>query len=265
MKPKLIISVRGAERIEILGYAIKFAQTSTVPMDIVIVEQDKDPLYSWVDKWGCEYIHAYNPLGFNRSWGFNVGVRNSDRAYYYMLSDADLLITPDLVEKSLKTMIKRDHGIILPYKNINFVALSDVKNNEPITDNTMNKIKATCRLPRYTHDASCGGICLCTYAYFEKAQGYNELYECWGCEDVDWSHKAYHLTGKQLSFNRTDDVLLHIRHKTMIPGYQSRQKHQENINLTRKIWVENKEETIKALKEGTLQPEWGDLKKYEDK
>ena len=259
-KPKLIISVRGDERIEILQYAIKYIKESVTSPDIVIVEQDVEQKYSWVKKEGCEYIFAYNPGGFNRSWGFNVGFKNSKPADYYIFSDADLIIPPEMINESIFHMNSRKMPIILPYRTIRFITKDQLSNSI-----SFDHILSQYQLPLYTHDASCGGICVCTKEYFLQAQGYNELYECWGCEDVDWSHKAAQLTGKQLTFNRTKHILLHVRHSTMEAGYQSSKKHQENIVLTRKIWVENKLETIRLLREGQLQTEWGKLNKYVEK
>lgn len=259
-RPKLIISVRGNERVGILRYTLKFLRQSTITPDIVIVEQDVDQKFSWVRQEGCEYIHAYNPKGFNRSWGFNVGVKNSKPAKHYILMDADLIIPPEMIKESIFYMNSRNMPIILPYRAIRFVTKHQLDECE-----TFYHILSKFELPLYTHDASCGGICICTGDYYIKAQGYNEMYECWGCEDVDWSHKAAQLSGKQLAFNRTKHILLHVRHSVMQPGYQSVKKHHENLALTRQIWNQNKFETIRLLREGKLQPEWGNLNKYVEK
>jgi len=289
VNPKLIISVNGKERIKILSYVIKFAKVSQVPLDIVIVEQDVQQLYSWVKNEGCEYIFAYSPNGFNRAWGFNVGVANSTPADIYILSDADLIFPPDYIYESIGLMQKREMPVILPFKQIKFVkmieleiecvqkiksSVGDVIETDIIA--RINKLINVDRFtfhnvmnnyphPLYTHSASCGGICICTKDYYHKTQGYNEMYEWWGCEDVDWSHKAFYLTGKHLTFNRTPHVLMHVRHPTMKPGFQSVKKHHENLAMTKQIWNINKEETVKLLKEGSLQPEWGCLNKYVEK
>lgn len=279
-KVALLVTVRGEERKNSLMRLLQFEQMGMVKNHFeihkIIVEQDVAPHFkSTANMYGCQYVLAHRPKGFNRSWGFNVGVKEcSVPADLFICCDVDVLFPSFWIPEIVHKFSMENHEILLPFRNIFKIEHHQVTSmcqaHNGLTGgpgNPIDQLDTLCRIPvpamqLFTHDGSIGTVCAVRRDYYERAQGHNEMYETWGCEDVDWANKCEVLTGTHLVHRRTEHNLFHIMHPMFKPDFQSTEFHRQNLELTDKIWSIEREKTVQALKNGTLQPNWGDIRKY---
>jgi predicted glycosyltransferase involved in capsule biosynthesis len=270
----MLISVRGEERRQSLIKLLQFAHMGWLKnhykIHTVIIEQDREPHYKQIaDMFQCQYIFAKNTVGFNRSWGFNVGVKHvSEPTDMFICCDVDVIFPSFWIPEIVQKMQKENMQILLPFTDIYHISHGHLRTLAQNTaESAIDTIDRWSRNPagfvKFTHDASIGTVCAVTKDFYYEAQGHNEAYETWGCEDVDWALKCEHLTGTHLCFIRSPHVLFHIEHPTMKPDFQTHEFHMKNLDLTTQIWSTNLKETVEKLKAGTLQPIWGELNRYE--
>src|SRR5690606_17753066 len=72
---------------------------------LVVVEQDVEPRgRRYLAHLADDYVFVVNPGPFNKSWALNIGVLAAERARLLCLIDADALVPPDFVSRTLERM-----------------------------------------------------------------------------------------------------------------------------------------------------------------
>jgi len=149
---------------------------STIPeVEVLIVEQDTESKFN--NKWGVNHIFAYNPYPYNRSWAFNIAVKetNSD---IYAFGDSDLIMKKEEFLEAVGEL--KNYEVVSPYRSV--LDLSE--------DETKKNIEDWQRITRPGRGETdhqkinlCGGIVLFTRESFNKVGGWNEDFIGWGGED----------------------------------------------------------------------------------
>ncbi|MHB8447231.1 MAG: hypothetical protein ACYC9P_04840, partial [Rudaea sp.] len=80
----------------------------------ILIEQDDAPrLQGPLPHPDCRHVFAYNPGPFNKSWGLNVGFRNSAHAWL-AFADADLVLGAALADAL--EHVDKGYWAIKPYR-----------------------------------------------------------------------------------------------------------------------------------------------------
>ncbi len=81
-----------------LNFVLKWITSIENDIEIILVEQDSERK---IDQRtlppNCKYVFAYNKDLFNKSWGLNVGFRNST-GKAIAIADNDVIIDRDIIE-----------------------------------------------------------------------------------------------------------------------------------------------------------------------
>jgi GT2 family glycosyltransferase len=112
-KPKIsiIVGVRGKERLpQFFACLTSLQNQEDVDFEIIVVEQSWQSEFSELLTSGVRYIHqqcASPDIPYNRSWAFNLGVKQA-KGKYVVLHDADMLV-PQTFARSITNIL--DSGI----------------------------------------------------------------------------------------------------------------------------------------------------------
>lgn len=125
----------------------------------------------------CEHIFAYTDKPFNRSWGFNIGLKYS-KTNIIVFGDSDIVMEPQQFISSLKLISEYD--VVSPYTTI--VDLKMEENNYPFQE-----ILKISRKGRGEEDNQkiniAGGIVIFRKESIDKIGGWPEEFIGWGGED----------------------------------------------------------------------------------
>lgn len=193
---------------------------------IVAVEQDEQPrvkehILPYVD----QYIFAYNPGAYNRSWGFNIGVvKVADADTILCLIDADLLVQSDFLSTCL-TEFEQGIEALRPYNEVMYL---DPASTKRILGDDTRKNMSWERYRGRVYTNSQGGCIWVKSDLYESIGGHDEAFEGWGSEDRDfWRRlsamtRIHHLTRR----------IAHLYHE--IPDMDSKQSKANRKRLHHK-------------------------------
>lgn len=85
-------------------------------IEVLVIEQDREPakLFAFPDC--AKRLFVFNPGPFNRSWGLNVGARQSERGLL-LPGDADILLPPKAILQAVK-LCRTRAGAANPFDRI---------------------------------------------------------------------------------------------------------------------------------------------------
>lgn len=190
-------------------------------IDVVIVEQDTNPKF--INSWGVNYIFAYNPLPYNRSWAFNIAYRDYPNDYL-AFGDSDLVMDTNEFINSFNKLSEFD--VVSPYKSV-----LDLTPDE--TEKDLVFWKSITRPGRGETDNQkinlCGGLVFFTKQAFEKVGGWNEDFIGWGGEDDFQTFKVNSLGLRTLEMPYR---IYHLYHNREIPDMRF---YQRNLMILQQI------------------------------
>lgn len=202
-------------------------------VEVILVEQDKHSKISHL-KLPVRHIFTKSKMPFNRSWGFNVGLKyvNSDVTVF---TDCDLIMDPNSFIESLKLL--QSYEMVSPYSSVvdlepqeNSLSLEEIlKINRPGRGETdIQKINL------------CGGITMFRTESIKKIGGWNEDFWSWGGEDDFQTIKVENF----LSYFERPGKCYHLYHDKEAPDMSC---YQRNLQILQKAKTMNKDQLQKMI------------------
>lgn len=197
MSCSIIITFRNDEhsyRLRNLQVVLKWLSEST-EIDVILVEQDRlrravfDAEYPNV-----RHALVYNTGAFNKSWGFNVGVRFSQSAYL-CFCDADTLL--DVPIQSIIAHTAYGTEVIKPHRNT--IDLTPEQTDQLRQSQSDAYLKSMQVEPRHQRSAKgefsslASAMIVISRKAFDRLGGWDERFVGWGGEDDAMSHKIQRL------------------------------------------------------------------------
>mgnify|MGYP002784590076 CR=1 FL=1 len=219
-------------------------------LEVVIVEQDNvsklkvDNVYSFPIK----HIFAYNTGLFNRSWGFNVAVKNTTNQIL-IFADSDMIIHPDQLKHTINLLASNQFDAVSPFTNCYDLSIDQTNHIDLINFD-------------YSKDGTirggmnfCSGIVAFQRNAFERIRAWDERFEGWGGEDDIQFLKTRQL----LRYTMLPVKCFHLYHqRSKNDGTNMHDNYRNNLNL---FWHYFHNPT-KILIDMNIQENWGDIKKY---
>ncbi|WP_416986615.1 glycosyltransferase [Streptomyces sp. T028] len=211
-------SSASGERLENLLSCLRALRDQSTPGEryiVTVVECDVEPRWrSRLEEFTDEYVHAYKSGDFNRSWGLNVGVVNCrSRTPFVCVLDADALVDRDFVRRNVARFLAPAVGAFLPFTDLLY--LDRESSRRAVARRTVERagdVDLAYVRGFLVHRAS--GMCAWLRRdVYEEIHGFDERYEGWGGEDLDFVLRLQRVT----AFRYFDDPLLHIHHP-VAPG-----------------------------------------------
>lgn len=200
-------------------------------LEVLIVEQDTESKFKNI--WSINHVFLNNPHPYNRSWAFNVGVKEID-ADIYAFGDSDLVMKTDEFLESINEL--ENYDVVSPYKSVLDLTEDETKYN---LENWLS-IKRPGRGETDNQKINlCGGLVLFTKKSFEQVGGWNEDFIGWGGEDDFMTLKvnALNLKTKEMPYK-----IYHLYHTREQPNWNYYQRNLSILNQSKgatKIMVES--------------------------
>ena len=141
--------------------------------EVIVVEQDKHSKIKDT-KLSCRHIFLKSNMPFNKSWGFNVGLKYSN-SNIIVFGDSDLIMDPQEFIKSVQMMEK--YEMVNPYNSV-------IDLNQQESSMSLDKMMKIDRPGRGETDIQkvplCGGICIFRKDAIHKIGGWHEDFIGWG-------------------------------------------------------------------------------------
>ena len=225
----------------------------------LIVEQDKESCPGTASlPASVEHLFLFNPGPFNKSWGFNVGVKES-RGEVLALADADILVDTNVVQACFDEC-REKFDAINPFSNL--IDL-DAERTEAFRHNgdlIAQQHEVMNRDYKGEYLCFCGGIYVIRKSSYLRLGGQDERFLGWGGEDDAMSVKISLLN--QTATNRSG-LAYHLFHEPPSAQVQNDPDYHRNIRLLQeyhRIPRQRLESLCRAQTE-TM----GDPKKYENR
>lgn len=171
MKVNYIIAYRHSiERYKNLKKVLNWLK-KTPEIDVTVVEQD---VVRRMPPNSVNHILAYDPRDFNRAFGFNVGVKNTE-SDIYIFGDGDLVLPTEYLINSILSVYNNNFDLISPYNKV--IDLNNAETSLPI-----NKIFSIEREGREGINL-CGGISIWSRSAIYLAGLWEEDVCTYGWED----------------------------------------------------------------------------------
>lgn len=219
-------------------------------IEIIIVEQDKSaklPAYSLK---GFRYIFTKSDLPYNRSWAFNVGLKNS-LSQVIGFGDSDLIMDPQKFIESIKLL--EQYECVSPYSQV--IDLEPHETNLPLGN--LNQITRPGRGESDIQKINLtGGIILYRKDAIQRLGGWDEQFLGWGGEDDFQSMK----TKMFLKWVESPGKVFHLYHDKVKPNMIY---YQRNLNLLNQL-VKLQQEDVRKYITNSLS-KIGLKNKYADK
>lgn len=216
--------------------------------EVILVEQDTHSKIKDV-KLPCKHIFLKSKMPFNKSWGFNVGLKYVN-TNVIIFGDSDLIMNPDEFIKSVQMLEK--YEMVNPYNSV--IDLNPQESNLPL-----GEILKINRPGRGETDIQkvpmCGGICIFRRDAIHKIGGWDEGFIGWGGEDDFQSVKVKNF----LTFYENTTKCYHIYHDRPAPDMKW---YQRNLQLLQKLSAMTKEDLQKMINNVT--PKSGLKYKYDN-
>jgi N-terminal domain of galactosyltransferase len=220
-----------ARRANLLA-VLDWLETLHLP-EVIVVEQDVAPTLGDIRGIAnLRSVFAYNPGPFNKSWGFNVGVRHSTGSLL-AFGDADVLCRsfPDAVAASRSgvAVLRAFRGVI----DLNERDSRQLRKNLGRMDDPDFGGGPTDRVAIGEHVPLCGGLVIFHRQMLTLLGGWDERFLGWGGEDDAMAIKVRR-AGLP---HRVRDVSdgFHLFHKRSTPAAGAAPHYQDNLGLLKQL------------------------------
>lgn len=202
-------------------------------VDVIVVEQDTHSKISHLNL-NCRQIFAKSNEPYNRSWGFNIGLKNS-KTEAIVFSDSDIIMNPNDFINAIKQL--EIYDMVNPYKSV--LDLLPQETNLPI-EGLLN----INRPGRGENDNQkinlCGGMSMFRKSAITKISGWNEQFQGWGGEDDYQAMKVINF----LNYKEMDYKCYHLYHEKETPDMKY---YQNNLQILKKTASLSKEDLVKSI------------------
>ena len=204
-------------------------------VEIIIVEQDTHSKIEHLN-FPAKHIFTKTNLPFNRSWGFNVGLKNSN-SDIIVFTDCDLIMEPNSFISAIKKI--EEYDMVSPYSSV-------VDLNPEESQLQMESIFRINRPGRGEEDHQkiniCGGITIFKKEAILKVGGWNEDFWAWGAEDdyqtikVNFFLRSYEQKGR----------CFHLYHDRDAPDQKWYQRNLQILQNAKKMSMEEIQRSINS-------------------
>ena len=219
-------------------------------VEIIVIEQDKSPKLPTFSLRGFKYIFTKSDLPFNKSWAFNVGLKNATTEAI-VFGDSDIIMDPNAFISSLKLL--EIYDVVSPYNRV-----IDLNQNE--VGMTLDQMNMIDRVGRGETDIQkiclAGGIIMFRKEAIYRIGGWDQGFISWGAEDDYVSFKIKLL----LNWFENPGKCYHIWHEKVKPEMAL---YNRNLQLLNKLVNLSVEDTRKYI--GNSVPKIGTKNLYFDK
>jgi len=201
--------------------------------EVIVVEQDVAPTLGDLRGFaGLRSVFAYNPGPFNKSWGFNIGVRYSQGSLL-AFGDADVLCRgfPDAVAASRSgvQVVRAFRGVV----DLNETESEQLRQNlGRLHDPDFGSAPAD-RTGRGEHVPLCGGLVIFHRQLLTLLGGWDERFLGWGGEDDAMDIKVRR-AGAPSGVRDVADGL-HLFHERSNRTPDQMVHYQDNLDLLRQL------------------------------
>lgn len=172
-----------AERRQNLMTTVKWLAQEAPGAKLLVVEQDDRPrLNSALPHPNVQVMFCVNPHGFNKAWGFNVGVRRASTPVL-VFTDADLLV-PGRVQGMLDSCTPQT-PVVKPHEGMRDLSVAE---SERVHQGHLD-VSGTGREDKGEHLPVCGGMFAIRADLLMHVGAWDERFVGWGGEDDAMSVK----------------------------------------------------------------------------
>ena len=201
--------------------------------EVILVEQDTHSKISHLN-FPAKHIFTKSNMPFNRSWGFNVGLKNTN-SEVVVFTDCDLIMDPQEFINAVK--MTTEYEMVSPYSSV-----VDLQPNE--SGLPMESIFKIDRPGRGETDHQkiniCGGITIFRKEAILKVGGWCQDFIGWGAEDDFQTIKVENF----LSSYEQKGRCFHLYHDREAPDQKW---YQRNLQLLQKYKKLNKNELVNLI------------------
>jgi cellulose synthase/poly-beta-1,6-N-acetylglucosamine synthase-like glycosyltransferase len=204
-------------------------------VEIIIVEQDTHSKIEHLN-FPAKHIFTKSNMPFNRSWGFNVGLKNTN-SDIVVFTDCDLIMEPNSFISAIKKI--EEYDMVSPYSSV-------VDLNPEESQLQMESIFRINRPGRGEEDHQkiniCGGITIFKKEAILKVGGWNEDFWAWGAEDdyqtikVNFFLRSYEQKGR----------CFHLYHDRDAPDQKWYQRNLQILQNAKKMSMEEIQRSINS-------------------
>lgn len=219
-------------------------------VELIIVEQDKSEKLKAFSLRGFKHIFIKSNQPFNKSWAFNVGLKNAT-TNIIIFGDSDLIMDSNEFIQSIRKL--ENFEAVSPYNRV--IDLVPQENGLPIEQlNLINRpgrgetdIQKICLA---------GGIIMFRRDAIIKIGGFCEKFIGWGAEDDFVSL----VTKRLLKWHESPGKCYHLYHEKVKPDMMY---YQRNLQLLNTLGTSSDQDLIKHINASL--PTIGMKNKYHDK
>jgi len=203
-------------------------------VEIVIVEQDSEPILPTFSLVGFKYIFTKSEHPFNKSWAWNVGLKNST-AKAVVFGDSDLIMDRQQFVNSLNML--NNYECVSPYN----VVLDLERGESFLPIESLNQISRPGRGETDNQKINlCGGIVMYRRDSIYRIGGWSERFFGWGCED---NYQEYKTKGI-LTWYEMKGRCYHLYHSR---GVADQNLYHKMIQIMNKLMSVSIEDTKKLI------------------
>ncbi len=204
-------------------------------VEIIIVEQDTHSKIEHLN-FPAKHIFTKSNMPFNRSWGFNFGLKNTN-SDIVVFTDCDLIMEPNSFISAIKKI--EEYDMVSPYSSV-------VDLNPEESQLQMESIFRINRPGRGETDHQkiniCGGITIFRKEAILRVGGWNEDFWAWGAEDdyqtikVNFFLRSYEQKGR----------CFHLYHDRDAPDQKWYQRNLQILQNAKKMSMEEIQRSINS-------------------
>jgi len=245
----LIYREQNADRRRNLKVALSVINSYFNDIEIIVVEQDESSKIDLSRYCHIKKVFIPNKGLFNRSWAFNVAVKNTDKQVF-IFADIDFIIKKEAFLASLDA-INKGFITVRPYSQV-------VEMSKEDSEELAKTLKLSCLKGNYSQVGFnfSSGILFMTREAYNIVGGWDECFEGWGAEDDVFTDKIRRTGIQSVVINIPAFHQFHpVTGKKANPNYES------NLTHMNKFFQKNNEQLIQYIQDNLIQI--GDSKKYQ--
>ena len=205
-------------------------------VEVIIVEQDREPMLPTFTLFGFKYIFTKSEHPYNRSWAFNVGLKNST-TNAIVFGDSDLIMERQDFVNSLNLL--NQYECVSPYS----VVLDLDRQESFLPIESMVQISRPGRGETDNQKINlCGGIVMYRRDAIYRIGGWSERFFGWGCED---NYQEYKTKGI-LTWNENKARCYHLFHSRGVADQNLYYRMLDIMNKLMSVSIEDTKRMVQS-------------------
>lgn len=214
------------DRLSNLLFSIDYYKSIFPNAEMVVVEQDKQPVVNQYLRPDVRYMFLKNGSTFNKSWAYNCAAKVIDKPYLIFM-DSDAILRSETISAALLNIRSENCSVYKPY--VKFLDLTP-----PMTTLFKQDMRFSWREnalgSRCAHNPwFIGGCVICKKKEFFQIGGFNEKFRGWGGEDDEFMGRARSLTHCGRIEGALNNIY-HMYHMTTRDASPNHELYQKNLN-----------------------------------